>query len=128
MLLTHTHGDHWCETALAAFVKHGRRLICHSKHARQLTVWSEAFRKLTAAGLVAHYEEGRWLGVDGRMQVLPLLVSHDCEPTFAFRIEGPSGLYGPEWSVGYAADLGCWRDDLAQRLADVDLLGAGVQP
>jgi phosphoribosyl 1,2-cyclic phosphodiesterase len=121
-ILTHTHGDHWSETALAALVKHGGRLVCHAEHAGRLTEWSEAFRGLTAAGLVSHYDAGRWLDFDGRLRVLPVPVSHDCGPTFAFRVEGPAGLYGPEWSLGYAADLGCWQDGLAELLADVDLL------
>jgi len=122
VLLTHTHGDHWSETSLAAFVKHGRRLVCHADHAAQLGEWSESFRRLSTAGLVTHYAADQWLELDGPMRVLPLRVSHDGEPTFAFRVEGPGGLYGPDWAVGYAADLGTWTDGLAGALAGVDLL------
>src|SRR5207249_4770887 len=35
---------------------------------------------------------------------------------------GGQSLFGPTWALGYAADLGCWNDELAQALADVDLL------
>ena len=54
--------------------------------------------------------------------MLPLSVSHDCGATCGFRIEGPEGLFGPSWAIGYVADLGTWDQDLANALADVDLL------
>jgi phosphoribosyl 1,2-cyclic phosphodiesterase len=121
VLLTHTHGDHWNPTALAALAKHGLPLYCHAAHAECLAR-CPAFSAHYGAGLVRCYQPGRWLTLDRGVRVLPLEVSHDGGPTFAFRVEGPAGLYGAEWSLGYAADLGTWCDDFAQAMADVDLL------
>ena len=52
----------------------------------------------------------------------PLPVRHDGGATFGFRLEGGRDLFGQAAAVGYVADLGCWDDDLAGGLADVDLL------
>jgi hypothetical protein len=48
-------------------------------------------------------------------------VSHDSDPTFAFRIDhhDPHGL---AWAIGYASDLGCASDELAEAFAGVDVL------
>jgi hypothetical protein len=42
--------------------------------------------------------------------------------TCGFRIEGPANIFGSDWAVGYAADLGSWTPQLARELADVDVL------
>ena len=53
--------------------------------------------------------------------VRPVRVSHDSDPTFAFRIDGHSG--GElAWSVGYASDLGCYTPELIDLFAGVDVL------
>jgi hypothetical protein len=49
-------------------------------------------------------------------------VEHDAGDTFGFRFDGGHGLFGPSWALAYAADLGCWDNELARSLADVDLL------
>jgi phosphoribosyl 1,2-cyclic phosphodiesterase len=52
----------------------------------------------------------------------PLLLRHDSGPTFGFRFECTTELYGPSAAIGYVADLGCWNEELLAHLLDVDLL------
>src|SRR4051812_44768395 len=120
-LLTHTHADHWNPTALASLAKNGTPIYCHAAHADDLD-GCDAFGGHYKAGLVRFFQPGRWIDLARGVRALPLEVSHDAGPTFAFRVEGPAGLFGAEWSLGYAADLGTWDDDLALAFADVDLL------
>jgi hypothetical protein len=47
---------------------------------------------------------------------------HDGGATFGFRLEGSADLFGRRRAIGYVADLGCWNEELAEQLADVDLL------
>jgi phosphoribosyl 1,2-cyclic phosphodiesterase len=121
-LLTHTHTDHWSDTTLAYLLRLRIPLYCHSTHADALARQSGVFLALHAAGLVVHYEAGRALPLGPTLLGLPLPVSHDAEETFGFRFEGGRSLFGATWALGYAADLGCWDDELARALANVDLL------
>ena len=105
----------------AHFHKLGVRLFCHLAHVEVLAAASNAFNELQSAGLVQLFVAGRSVNVAPGLTALPLPVRHDVE-TFGFRFEGDSGLFGPGWSLGYAADLGCWDNELARSLSDVDLL------
>jgi phosphoribosyl 1,2-cyclic phosphodiesterase len=122
VLLTHTHSDHWNETSLAMIANHGVPLYCHADHAQELSACSSEYLRLQAARRVIIYEPERWFTVGPGLRVLPLPVSHDCGTTCSFRIEGPEGLFGPSWAVGYICDLGNWTPDLPKAFADVDLL------
>jgi hypothetical protein len=51
-----------------------------------------------------------------------LKLNHDGGGSYGFRFEGAPNLFGESWSLAYLTDLGCWDDDLAQALVDVDLL------
>jgi phosphoribosyl 1,2-cyclic phosphodiesterase len=53
---------------------------------------------------------------------LPLPLQHDAGMTCGFRFEGAPDGFGHGWALGYAADLGCWNNDLAEALANVDVL------
>ena len=53
--------------------------------------------------------------------MIPVRVSHDAEPTFAFRFD-QSDTKGLAWSVGYASDLGCGSPELIEAFAGVDVL------
>src|SRR5262245_46126829 len=46
VLLTHTHGDHWTESALARIAKLGLSLYCHDTHVAWLAPRSPAFAAL----------------------------------------------------------------------------------
>jgi phosphoribosyl 1,2-cyclic phosphodiesterase len=120
-VLTHTHSDHWNEKTLAHFGKQGIRLCCHSAHVDELSGMSKSFDSLYGAGLVDRYQPGKAVDLAPGLTAVPLSVRHDGE-TFGFRFEGERGLFGPGWSIGYAADLGCWDNELARSLSDVDLL------
>ena len=122
VLLTHTHSDHWRETTLVHLSRLSIRLGCHAGHAELLSSQSDGFNALYAAGLVDCYSTDRAIDLGPGLTGLPLPVEHDAGETFGFRFEGGRGLFGPSWALGYAADLGCWDNELARSLADVDLL------
>jgi phosphoribosyl 1,2-cyclic phosphodiesterase len=77
---------------------------------------------LTDAGLVRPFTPGEPLELSAGMTVRPVAVPHDSDPTYGFRIDGPPGLFEPQWSIGYAADLGEARPDLVEAFADVNVL------
>lgn len=121
-LLTHTHGDHWREMTLVHLAKLRVPLCCHASHADELANQSVGFGALHAAGLVRTYRAGVAIDLGPGLTAVPLPVSHDAGETFGFRFEGGHGLFGPGWALGYAADLGCWDNELARSLSDVDFL------
>lgn len=124
VLLTHTHGDHWNTRTLAALLAKRIPLYCHDEHRSVLEEISPPglVAALLGARLLRTYREGEELVFAGALACLPLAVRHDSGPTFGFRIRGPADLFGSAWSIGYAADLGCWDSALAGSLLDVDLL------
>jgi phosphoribosyl 1,2-cyclic phosphodiesterase len=122
VLLTHTHSDHWRELTLAHLVRRQVPLWCHPKHHEVLRTYGSNFTELQKAGLVHSYSEIEpFMPAAGiSCQALPL--RHDGGPTFGFRIDGSSDLFGQGSRLAYAADLGTWDEDLAASLADVDVL------
>jgi phosphoribosyl 1,2-cyclic phosphodiesterase len=122
VLLTHTHSDHWKDATLAHLLRRGIPLYCHPGHHRLLDAWSRAFLPLKKAGLVRDYQAGIAFSPAAGLRCLPLPLSHDGGDTFGFRLEGGADLFGHACAAGYVADLGCWDDDLAEALCDVDLL------
>jgi ribonuclease BN (tRNA processing enzyme) len=124
VLLTHTHGDHWNVRTLAALLAKRIPLYCHDEHRCELaeSCPAELYSALCGAGLVRCYGEGEEFILAGALACRPIAVRHDSGATFAFRISGQADLFGPAWSLGYAADLGCWDAELADALSGVDLL------
>jgi len=116
VVLTHEHSDHWQAACLTQFAKLGITVYCHAEHLRVFDRESRAFCALSSAGLMRHYEPGTTLPLDAKIACMPIAVDHDGAMTCGFRFEGE------DWSIGYAADLGCWRPELAKQLANVDLL------
>ena len=114
VLLTHLHGDHWNEDALAELDAAGARLWCHEEHARELRDRSDAFSRLETDGRLRRFEIGEAFDCDG-CRVIAFAVEHDTF-TCGFRLE--SGA----WAVGFASDLGSWCDGVADNLAGVDVL------
>lgn len=121
VVLTHTHSDHWSESTIKALAANGVPFYCHRDHVHDL-VLCESFELFRQSGRVHQYVAGDWLNLASQLRILPHEVSHDAEPTFAFRCEGVGGMFGADWSVGYAADLGTWDEKLAELLADSDIL------
>jgi phosphoribosyl 1,2-cyclic phosphodiesterase len=117
VLLTHTHGDHWRDTTLAHLHRRRVPFWCHPEHHETLELLSRAFPALRAAGLVRDYADGAVFAPVPGLQCVPVPVRHDGGATFGFRLEA-----GPSAALAYASDLGCWDDELADRLAGVDLL------
>jgi ribonuclease BN (tRNA processing enzyme) len=122
VILTHTHSDHWNERTLAYLHRRRVPFFCHEAHRGMLARTSREFTRLLTAGLVHLYESIEEFEVAPGLHCLPLPVRHDGGATFGFRFEGAEEDSGAGWSLGYVADLGCWTPELAQALADVDLL------
>src|SRR5919201_3395375 len=122
VLLTHTHSDHWKDRTLAHLTRRQVPLYCHPDHHPPLLAYSPAFAGLLAAGLVRPFESGQDLTLAPGLRCRPLPVRHDGGATFGFRLEATPDLFGRPVALGYVADLGCWDEQLAEQLADVDLL------
>jgi phosphoribosyl 1,2-cyclic phosphodiesterase len=122
VLLTHTHSDHWKDTTLATLRQRQISLYCHPDHHTTLRIYSDAFGNLLAANLVKPYSPAEEFQPVPRLRCRALPVRHDGGATFGFRLEGAADLLGKAPAIAYAADLGCWDDELVQSLADVDLL------
>jgi phosphoribosyl 1,2-cyclic phosphodiesterase len=123
VLLTHTHSDHWRDRTLAHLRRHRTPLYCHPEHHLVLLTYSAGFAELRDAGLVRSFEPHAELELAPNLRCRPFPVRHDGGATFGFRLEGGlPHLFGQCTALGYAADLGCWDDEVADVLADVDLL------
>ena len=122
VVLTHVHTDHWKDRSLAQLCTHRIPLYCHPEHVEVLSHYGPAFEPLQRAGLVRHFEDDQTLELPNSLRCLPIRVPHDSEPTFAFRIDGSSGLFGGDWSIGYAADLGTTPIRLLDAFRDVNVL------
>jgi phosphoribosyl 1,2-cyclic phosphodiesterase len=121
VILTHIHGDHWKDRTLAGLCGGRIPLYAHRNHLDHLSTAAMAFAALRRARLTREYAADRPLELMAGLAVRPLPVSHDADPTFAFRIDwtDPHGL---GWSIGYASDLGCGTPELIEHLAGVDVL------
>jgi phosphoribosyl 1,2-cyclic phosphodiesterase len=119
-LLTHTHGDHVSDAALAGLVRFRIPLLCHEGHLPALARF-ETFPRLDALGLIRPYDDRPFLTAQG-FQVEPIPLSHDGGPTFGFRVEVRPPRRGQPVALGYVADTGCWWEQTADALTDVDLL------
>ncbi len=122
VILTHTHSDHWNERTLAHLLRRRVPLFCHEDHQGTLARMSPEFGRLVTAGLVRTYESIEAFDVAAGFRCLPLPLRHDGGATFGFRFECMETGSDPAYALGYVADLGCWTPELAQALADVDVL------
>jgi phosphoribosyl 1,2-cyclic phosphodiesterase len=122
VLLTHTHSDHWKDRTFAHLRRRNVPLFCHPDHHGLLGSTSPGFAGLRAAGLVRPFTSGEPFELSRGLRCRPLPVRHDGGATFGFRLEAAPDLFGRAASLAYAADLGCWDDELAEAMADVDLL------
>lgn len=121
VLLTHTHGDHVGSASLRWMAKTGVPLYCHEGH-RPALASLKGFKALEQGGLVRPFDDRPFLAPGG-LRAEALELSHDCHPTFGFRLEvRPEGRKSRPVGIGHAADTGCWTDRLADDLADVELL------
>ena len=122
VLLTHAHSDHWNDRTLVHLLRRRIPLYCHPDCQPILRAYSPAFPALEAAGLVRGFEAGRDFVAAGRLRCRALPLRHDGGGCFGFRLEGGRDLFGRAAALGYVADLGCWDEELAAGLADVDVL------
>lgn len=121
VLLTHTHGDHWKDLTLADCRSRKIPLYAHAAHLNELSTAAPSFDPLHKARLTNTFEADRPWHITPGVRVRAIRVSHDSEPTFAFRIDRVDGS-GVLWSIGYASDLGCGSMELIEAFAGIDLL------
>jgi phosphoribosyl 1,2-cyclic phosphodiesterase len=121
-LLTHTHSDHWRDATLRHLLRRGIPLYCHAEHHESLLGYGRGFAKLRDAKLVHNYEDGEELGIAPGLRCRPFAVPHDGGATFGFRFETSHDLFSGCSALAYAADFGSWTFDIAEHMADVDLL------
>lgn len=121
VILTHTHGDHWKDRTFADLRSRNIPIYAHAAHLKELATIAPSFEPLAKANLTRTFSAGRRLVVNRGLMVRPIPVSHDAEPTFAFRIDRYDAR-GLAWSVGYASDLGCGSHELIEAFAGVDVL------
>lgn len=138
VIITHTHTDHWKDLTLADLRSRKIPLYAHPAHFDHLATAAAAYDPLHRAGLTRSYQNDHPHTLAPGLVVRPIKVSHDSDPTFAFRIdahdsppvqpgEQSSGGAGRAadslaWAVGYASDLGCGSDELIAAFAGVDVL------
>jgi L-ascorbate metabolism protein UlaG (beta-lactamase superfamily) len=122
VVLTHTHSDHWNDRTLVHLCRHRIPLYCHAEHHADLSTYGPGFAALRTDGLVRPYEPDVELSLAPGLRCRPLPIRHDRSMTCGFRFEAGQGLFGGPSALAYAADLGCWGPELAQALADVDVL------
>src|SRR5262245_2679872 len=120
-VLTHTHSDHWKDHTLADLRSRKIPLYAHADQLDQLATSAVSFETLRRAGLARTYADARPIEFATGLVLSPVRVSHDAEPTFAFRIDGRDAD-GIAWAFGYASDLGCGSPELIEAFAGVDVL------
>ncbi len=127
VVLTHTHRDHWNDLTFKHLHACHIPVWVHAEHRHYLRRHAESFFLLEKNGLTpeypARYPFQPWRG----LSIVPIEVSHDAVPTFAFRIETAvhpaSAASTPRpLTIGYAADLGCASAPLQEALQDCYIL------
>ena len=121
VILTHTHGDHWKDFTLGHLRGRSIPLYAHPAQLDFLGTAAPSFSALHANALTRSYEDGQLLELAPGLTCRPVWVSHDSDPTFAFRFDYHD-QDGPAWSVGHASDLGCGSAELVEAFAGVDVL------
>jgi len=121
-ILTHTHSDHWKDATLAQLRRRRIPFYCHAEHHAALLAYGEEFARMLADDLVVSFTAREEFSLAGGLRCRALPVRHDSGATFGFRFETGVGLFQTPAVLGYASDLGCWNPELAQALADVDVL------
>jgi phosphoribosyl 1,2-cyclic phosphodiesterase len=121
VVLTHTHSDHVDTAAFADLARRGVVLHCHEGHRQDLAA-DPGFGKLEEARLIRLYDDRPFLTSTG-LRLEPIELRHDGGPTYGFRVEASAGRRQRPVCIGYLADTGCWSDQMAESLVDVDVLG-----
>ncbi len=105
VVLTHTHGDHWNRDTFALFRTLNIPVYAHPRHHDKLCQYP-CHEPLRKAGLARDFAPDEVLAIGPRLNVTPVPVPHDSDPTFGFRVDGVDFRTGHAWSLGYASDCG----------------------
>ncbi len=143
VILTHTHTDHWKALVLNQLKIHKIPFYIHPLHRSRLSQLApEQYDDLIALNLIREFQALVPFQIAQRFSVTPILVPHDCDPTFAFRIDGTSSTNTEDasrsstandysrpatedasrWSIGYASDLGQVPDELLNHFKNVQII------
>lgn len=123
VILTHTHSDHWKDLSFGQLRGTRTPVYGHAAHLDFLNAGASMFPALHGAGLTRTYAENQAHELAPGLTCRPIRVSHDSDPTFAFRFDyTETGTTEPAWSIGYASDLGCGSEELVAAFAGVDVL------
>src|SRR5262245_10617903 len=76
VILTHSHSDHWSQSALKALATHGIPLYCHDGHHLDLER-CRYFLALRQADLIRPFDSGEWIKISASVRVFSHPVSHD---------------------------------------------------
>jgi phosphoribosyl 1,2-cyclic phosphodiesterase len=116
VVLTHTHGDHWKRQTLTTLLRYQIPVYAHPAHHEYLDGTSVEHPMLAKRGLVREFAAGAAFDPVPGLTATPVPVPHDCEPTFAFRLDAAG------WAVGYASDVGRPTPELTAAFAGADVL------
>ena len=119
-ILTHVHSDHWKDSTLNQLHRRDIPLHCHDGHHSALLEYGSSFADLCEKKLVRSYGSRESITLAPGLTCLPLPLNHDCGDTFGFRFDAT--VNDRSLSIGYVADLGSWNSNLANNLANVNLL------
>ena len=121
VVLTHTHGDHVDSATLQMMVRRGIVLYCHEAHRFELEA-DAGFQELDRLRAGAPLRRPALPGP----QRVPGRAHCRCGTTAPRSGSGSSRSPGDRTravGVGYLADTGSWSEEMADSLADVDILG-----
>ncbi|MGL4422277.1 MAG: MBL fold metallo-hydrolase, partial [Gemmataceae bacterium] len=117
VILTHTHGDHWCRASLMQLHRYRIPLFAHARHHEQLDLASLEHPMLAKNQLLRTYDQDRPVELLPALHATPVRVSHDADPTFALRFDGPG------FRLGIVSDTGTITPSVIEAFEGVDLLG-----
>jgi phosphoribosyl 1,2-cyclic phosphodiesterase len=120
-LLTHTHSDHWNRHTLAHLRRRNIPLIAHPHHHAAMTRCEE-HEPLRRAKLTRTFAADQPFPLGPTLTGRAVVVPHDSEPTFAFRLECRDADTGFGWSLGFASDVGHPTEELLTAFLGVDAL------
>lgn len=113
VFITHNHSDHTGH--LGPLLRHARpRVYCHAAAEAQLRQETLALSGLAIPDLVPFGNGDAFHHRD--LDVLPVSVSHDAEPTVMYK------LYAGQLRVGVLTDLGTYSEQVLRAFCDCDVL------
>jgi phosphoribosyl 1,2-cyclic phosphodiesterase len=121
-VLTHVHSDHWKEWTLKELLRRRIPLHCGAGHLPHLRGASDTFRELEKLKLVRTFPARSPVVLEPGLELFPIRVPHDANPTFGFVITRSAGLFGDSYRMIYASDLGSLPQELLDQFSSANLI------